>query len=225
MSFVASFNGGPAPSGTTFSSAQTINVTVNDLVVVGVNTPDGVVGLTITDTAGNTYTASPDNGAAITGSIDGWIFYSKITIANAANSIKASTASSQIVGSTMCGVQFRGINGSLDVHGTATESTNVTSHSAGSLNTISTDTIVAFNAEDLASGIQTYTQGSGWTIPANGKNTNANTSATSMLQYRTGAAPGNYSNTSTTGSASRFIGMLLAFVEGTQDPLLSQACL
>lgn len=200
-----------------------INVATDDIVTVGLASPSAISTITITDGQGNSYTAHTGNGLQA-GAVKVWLFRVRIPAANASLAI-VSTPNTVGACSGVIAINDGILTSSeLDGTGSAGEGGLLTSHSNGSVTPTGGNTdIIAFSAEDLASGTAVHTPGSGW-MKTN-ENNDANSYATSFMQRRVAQPVGAYANAWTTTAASQNASLVWAlkntgWAVGVMPPLL-----
>ena len=176
IAFVTVATGGTYNNGGPFDTASDAFVaTAGNLIVACVNindvddaTPSNV---TMTDTAGNTYTRSLHgiNGATNKGQM---LFYATNILGHATNVVTAHTTSTAGYMDVIA-IQFSGVTTSspLDASPAVTNSYNVAGPlSTGTFSTVQADEVaVAFIQSSNQGGSNDFTAGSGYTIPSGGK--------------------------------------------------------
>lgn len=195
--------------------SATLNVSIGDLIVVGVGAGTNVTAIAITDSQGgglNTYSAHPNNVFQINSPGKRmWSFYSIIASGSATMQFTA-TATGGNSGMGINVTQYRGYLASpLDIAGAAVgDSGTTTSHSLGTLTTTgASDTIVGVNIEIPVSA-QTFTLGAGYSLGA--QNT-ATTGCPTFTQYQLGQLLGSFTNNYTTSVSTQDGGFIWSFKE------------
>jgi hypothetical protein len=200
-------------------TSPNITTANGQLVFVGIQmsaaTPVGIA--TIIDSYGNTMIAGPTLNPGIM-----YSYYCPNIVGGSGYNVTVTTAGGSAYYSFIIGT-FTGCatSSALDQSTTWGNSGFYTDHPHTALNFTGTSTVttgaageavVAFNCSQQATAADTFTAGSGWTIPTNGQNPgNGSTYSPNMLQYQVNVAAGTYQDTYTTGNFVNGQGIIMTF--------------
>jgi len=200
-------NAATAPATTITVPTMTVGDTFAFLVFS--NALNGSV--TVTDSAGNTYTVVVGGGQQIASMVGVWVF--RMVVTTGGSSVVVTVHNNTSGAPNIMYVRFSGL-GALDVSGNGNEGTNATSHSCGGMTTNGgTETIICLNGQGTIGGIDSYTPASGFTIPAGASQSDPSVAHTGFIQYQTGVLQGTFNNVFGTSQSSRCAGVILGFKE------------
>lgn len=183
-----------------------VSITAGNTIVVAVLVNATLAGLSISDTATNSFTPFASNPYFPTGGGRMYAWWCTNCLGNASDIVTVSFTFASVIAS-MVVMQFSGRNtvvaNLIDVTPvTAQDAANTSNHSTGSITTVTAgDDLAAIIGEAFGGATVTATAGSGWTLPASGY-VNGSTGQPLGIQYQENKAAGTYSNTWTTSGDS-----------------------
>lgn len=212
MAFVQAINAATASGSVTSITTAGITTTSGNLLVL-VGAVGSVTINTPTDSKGNTWTPHPNNPQANGGAdIKASSWYAKNITGGAGHTFTLNLTGGDFPSMVVLELSGRHTVSPVDVTDHGGDSSQVTSHTLGSLvTTVAGDDLVFVSADSLPSGTASYTAGTGWTVPTNGFNPNTNNYACTVTEYQANKAIGTYAGTLTTGAASELAALLWAF--------------
>lgn len=221
MAFVQAINA--AAQAVTSITTAAISISSNNLLVSAGQTNLNPTTVTFSDSASNTYTNHSTYPQTNSATGKAWMSYSKNIVGGGSVTFTMDlggvNASPSMVVYELSG---RDTSSPVDAQAASSETTATTSHSGASSSVVSGADVVAFEGDNGLSGTQTYTAGTGWTIPTNGTNTDGARYKCSMMEYQTNVSSGTYTLTSTTGTACKTDTLLMSFKSSTADTLMPQ---
>jgi hypothetical protein len=202
-------------------SSAAITTSSGQLMAIGIDIKSTAQTLaSITDTYGNTWIKGPANLTAGSDVLYG--YYAQNITGGAGHvitvNIAGGTANLSFVVMTFTG---RATSSALDKAATfSLIGTFGTSHAGASATTANaSEDLFAFNFSAGATAADTFTAGSGWTIPSGGQNPgNGASYCPSFVEYQAAVAVGTYAGAYTTGNYVQGAGLIMTFNSSSGIP-------
>lgn len=216
MAFVQAQNKQAVPSALTVVT-PTMTTTTGNLVVVTATTAAPHT-LAITDSKSNTWTAHPNSPQTVGGAQKIYAWYSILTTGGASHTFTATTNVSD--NNSIIAAEFSGLASStpVDASNFAVDGSSVTSHSNGTLTSLTAGDDIVGVATAVEGTTAVFTAGTNWTIPTNGSNPDGNSYYVGLLQYQTNKATASYTNAWTSNHSVTGTGMIWAFKAAAGGP-------
>ena len=207
ITFVQAAQSLNSTSGSSVSVTMSNNVAGDFLVVACREGLNQTATLSMTDTAGNTYTLVNSSGSGGSGNRKSALFYAANINSAASNTISCNFAPSVSGTVGIVALEFAGVATSSPTDGNVTSSNSAslaTSLSSGNLTTTNANDLLIYEV-NASVAETTYTAGTGYTIPTNGSN------GRQAVQYQIVSATGTYSTSVTWNAGAYSDGVFAAF--------------